>query len=95
MSATTVLNLLLIVWAAITGVFVVLMIWKSLLSMREEDVVYIDPAEASQAEEQRRLIAKVERLTSFAKSFGIASAILLLVSGGLWIYQGINASGLG
>jgi len=82
---------LLLLWAAVTAIFVTVMIWKSIVGLKEEDVVILDPAEANQAAEQQQIIAKVERLTIWAKRFGLASLTLLLVTGTLWMYQGFVA----
>ena len=67
------------------------MAWKSLIGMREEDVVILDPAEAKQLAEQQQVIASVERLTFWAKVFGFASLALLLVVGCVWAYRGYIA----
>ena len=91
MLGATPFTLLLIVWAAVTLAFVTVMAWKSLVGLREEDVVILDPAEAKLAEEQRQLVARVERLTVWAKTFGFASLALLLVVGGVWAYRGYLA----
>jgi hypothetical protein len=82
---------LLVVWAAITAVFIALLIWKSFAGMREEDQLFIDPVEAKQEQEQREIISKVERIAAWAKGFGFTSAALLLVIAGMWIYQGFTA----
>lgn len=82
----------LIAWGVITIVFVILMIYRTLLSMREADQLYLDPAEAKQEAEQRALISRVERITPYAKGFGIASAVLLLAAGVCWVYQAWKAS---
>jgi hypothetical protein len=82
---------LLIAWAAVTLVFLVVMTWKSLVGMREEDVVILDPAEAKQEAEQRRVIASVQRLTYWAKAFGFSSLGLLLVIGSIWAYRTYRA----
>ncbi len=81
---------LLLTWGLLTGAFVAVMIWKSLVGMKEENVLFIGEAEAAQLDEQKRIFAKVERLTSLAKAFGIASATLLIVTGGVWLYQGFT-----
>ncbi|MCC6860256.1 MAG: hypothetical protein IT158_16935 [Bryobacterales bacterium] len=81
---------LLLTWGLLTGAFVAVMIWKSLVGMKEENVLFIGEAEAAQLDEQKRIVAKVERLTSLAKAFGIASATLLIVTGGVWLYQGFT-----
>ena len=95
MFAVSFLSLLLIVWAAVTLALVAVMIWRSLAGMKEEDVVVLDPIEDKQAAEQQQIIAKVERLTSWAKGLGFTSLALLLVAGGIWLYQGIVAFNTG
>lgn len=91
MVSESLVTVLLVIWGAVTVVFVAVLIWKSLVAFKEEDVVILDPAEASQAAEQEMIIARVERLTLWAKRFGFASLALLLVTGGLWLYRGISA----
>ena len=85
------LTLSWIAWGAVTTVFVALMIWKSLVGLREQDSLVLDPAEDRQAAEQRLIIAKVERVTAWAKGFGFASAALLAMTGGIWAYRGYQA----
>jgi hypothetical protein len=88
-------TLLQITWAIVTLAFVAVMTWKSFIGLREEDVVILDPTEHRQAEDQRRLVAKIERLTVWAKTFGFSSLALLLVVGGVWAYRGyLNFSGV-
>lgn len=91
MSGASFLTFSWIVWGAVTTVFVLLMIWKSLVGLREDDVVILDPNEARQVTEQQEVIARVERLTAWAKGFGYASAALLVVAGGVWVYRGYLA----
>ena len=85
------LNAALIIWAIVTAGFIGVMIIKSLTSMREDDVVILDPAEAKRAAEQEQVIARVQRLTSWAKGLGFTSFGLLVVIGSLWAYQSIVA----
>jgi hypothetical protein len=91
MFGTTFLTWVLIAWGSVTAIFIVLMIFKSLAGLREENVVILDPAESRQAAEQRMITAKVERLTLWAKRFGYASIALLAVSGAIWVYRGVIA----
>ncbi len=83
------LSSVLIVWAAVTVALVAVMIWKSVAGLKEEDTLILSEGEAHLAAEQREIIAKVERLASWAKILGIASGVLLLLAGGIWIYPGI------
>lgn len=83
------LTSVLVVWAAVTVAFVAVMIWKSFAGINEEDTLLLSEGEAKEAAEQQEIIAKVERLASLAKVLGIASIVLLVVAGGIWIYPGI------
>jgi hypothetical protein len=83
------LTSVLILWAAVTVAFVAVMIWKSFAGINEEDTLLLSEGEAKEAAEQQEIIARVERLASWAKVLGIASLVLLLLAGGVWIYPGI------
>ena len=76
----------LIIWGVVTAAFVVVMIWKSFIGYSEEDVLVLSAGETQQAIERRQVIAKVERLGSWAKVLGGASLILLLVAACIWGY---------
>lgn len=91
MSGASFLTLSWIIWGSVTAVFVALMIWRSLVGFKEEDIVILDPAEAQRAAAQQLIVAKVERVTLWAKCFGFASLALLLVSGGILVYRGFIA----
>jgi len=95
MAGSVLLTSLFVAWAVVTVAFAGAMFWKSLAGLKEEDVVILDPVEEKQAAEQRQIIARMERLTAWAKRFGIASAALLVLTFGVWLYQGIRSfSGL-
>jgi hypothetical protein len=85
------INWLWILWAVVTLCFGVVTVWKSLVGMKEEDVVMLDPAEDKQANEQQEILKKVMRLARWAKGFGFSSLALLLITGGLWLYRGVTA----
>jgi hypothetical protein len=81
---------LLIAWGIVTAVFVILFIWRSVLSSHEDDQIFIDAAEEHMAKEQRELVAKITSLSRPLLISGILSGALLLLAGGLWIYQGLK-----
>lgn len=84
------LTILLIIWGAITAVLIVLGIWRALVGMREENQIFLDPAEEKMAQEMQQIISKAERIERWMKGFGIASAALLVVIAGVWIYRGLT-----
>ena len=82
--------------AVIFGVFaiglVVLLIYKSTLTMHRDDQLFLDDASSHMHEEQTELLAKVSRLTVPVRVFSIGSAIFLLVLLAMLIYRQLNAA---
>ncbi len=84
------LTLLLIVWGVLTTVLVLLLIYRSTLSMHEDDQLFLDDAESHMQKEQNELIQRMDKLQLPVRLIGAASALLILIIAGLWIYQGLN-----
>ncbi len=81
---------LLIAWGIVTAIFVILFISRSVLSSHEDDQIFLDAAEEHIAREQRELVAKITSLSRPLLVTGILSGVLLLLAGGLWIYEGLK-----
>ncbi len=80
----------LIVWGALTAVLVILLIYRSTLTMHEDDQLFLDDSASGMAQEQAEIMAKLNKVTPFVKWLGAASGALILVIAGLAIYQGLN-----
>jgi hypothetical protein len=85
------LSYLMIAWIIVTAVFVVLLIWRSLLASHEDDQIFLDAAGEHLAREQRELVAKIRKLARPIATSGIAAAAILLVMVGMWLYQGLKS----
>jgi len=85
----------LTVVAVIFGVFaiglIVLLIYKSTLTMHRDDQLFLDDASSHMHAEQTELLAKVNRLTIPLRVFIIGSGVFLLVLVAMWLYQKLNA----
>jgi uncharacterized membrane-anchored protein YhcB (DUF1043 family) len=81
---------MLTLWGVLTGVLVVLLIYRSTLTMQEDDQLFLDDTQSTLEQEQKELIAKVNKLTPFVKILGAASGLMFLVIAGMFIYQGLN-----
>jgi hypothetical protein len=90
-SQPMVLMLLMVSWGVITAVLVILVIYRGTLSSREDDQIFIDPAEQHHYQEQQAVIAKISRLTKPIIALAVISGVLLLTSAGLWIYEGLKS----
>lgn len=85
------LSYLLITWGTITAVLLVLVIYGNTLSIREDDEIYLNRTEDHMmADEQRVLIAKMNRLKRVITVLASASGILLVASASLWAWIGFQ-----
>ena len=83
--------ILLVVWGVLTTILIVLLIYRSTLTMHEDEQLFLDESSSHMAEEQRDLVRRVNRLSPMIKAFGGASGALILIIAGMWIYQGLTA----
>ena len=84
----------LTVVTVVFGVFavglIILLIYKSTLTMHRDDQLFLDDASSHMHEEQTELLAKVNRLTVPVRVFSIGSGVFLLVLVAMLIYQKLN-----
>jgi len=85
------ITLLLIVWAALTTILIILVIYRSTLTMREDDQLFLDDSASHMEAEQKALLAKVHRISPFVNLLGATSGVLILVIAGMWIYRGLSS----
>ena len=85
------LKWLLIAWGIVTGILIVLLIYRSTLTMKEDDQLFLDESSSGMAAEQRELIAKVNKINPLVKVLGASSGLMMLVIAGWAVYIGLNA----
>jgi hypothetical protein len=88
------LTVLLIVWGVLTGILILLLIYRSTLSLHEDDQLFLNDAESHLQNEQTEILKKMNQLQPFVRILGAGSGLLILVIGGLWLWQGISQSHL-
>jgi hypothetical protein len=84
------LEWLLIVWGAVTGVLIILLIYRSTLTMQEDDQLFLDESASQMARAQMEIMAKVHKITPVVKVLGAASGLMFLVIAGMFVYNGLN-----
>jgi hypothetical protein len=82
---------LLIAWGVVTGIFLILLFYRSTLTRQEDDQLFIDESSASRATEQMQLIAKVNKINPLVKLVGATSGLMILVIAGWALYLGFNS----
>jgi hypothetical protein len=84
------LYLVATIWGIFTGGLIILLIYRSTLTMHEDDQLFLDDANSHMQEEQTELMVKVNRLTIPVRVFASGSGVFLLVLLGMWISQKLN-----
>jgi hypothetical protein len=79
-----------IAWGIFTAAFIVLFIWRSVLSSHEDDQIFLDAAEEHMAKQQRELVAKIDSLSRPLLGTGIIAGVLLLVIAGMLLRPGLK-----
>jgi hypothetical protein len=78
---------MLIVWGVLTAILIILLIYRSTLTMQEDDQLYLSDSESHMQKEQTEILTKVNKLNPFVRWLGAASGVLILVIAGIFIYQ--------
>jgi hypothetical protein len=81
------LSTLMVVWITATVILVGLLIYRALLSNKEDDQIFLGVGEQHMAQEQAALVGKMQMIGRYSLIMGIVSVVLLLVMAGLWTYQ--------
>ncbi len=84
------LMMLLIVWGVLTVALILLLIYRSTLSMHEDDQLFLDESSSNLREEQEQLQVRMKRVTPWVRILGAASGVLILVIAGIAVWQRIN-----
>jgi multisubunit Na+/H+ antiporter MnhB subunit len=84
------LTLVAVVFGLFAVGLIVLLIYKSTLTMHEDDQLFLDDANSHMQEEQTELLVKVNRLTLPVRIFTIGSGVFALVLVAMLIYQKLS-----
>jgi hypothetical protein len=85
------LHILFVSWGVVTAVLICVLIYRSALSTREGDQIFLDASENTIANEQRAIVAKLERLSAPITALMVLSGALLLAVAAMWLYQGYKS----
>jgi len=81
------MTVLLTLWAVLTAVLAVLLIYRNALSMHEDGQIFLDNAESHLEQEQQQLAVRMNKLRPFVNVLGSASGLLVLVMAGIWAWR--------
>ena len=68
------------------------MIYKSTLSMHEDDSIVLNDTESQMQKDHAEVLAKMRKITPMIKVLGALSGLMILVIGGLALYNQLTSS---
>ncbi len=83
------LSALWVFWGSVTVALAGLLIYRSLVAMKEEDQLFLDTAEWQLEREQRAILTQLRKLAPLIRILAVVSVALLALIAGIWIYRGI------
>lgn len=87
---SSMLTMLLVVWAVLTALLIILLIYRSTLSMHEEDQLFLDEAQQQMEKEQAEIHTRLDRTQWPMRVLSAASGMLILVIAGIWVWEGLS-----
>lgn len=79
MPNVTFFGMLFTVWGAITLALAMLLVYRATISMKEEDLLFLDPAEAGFAEHQVQIQSQLTHLRPYVLGLAALSAGLFVL----------------
>ena len=83
---------LLAAWGVLTGILIILLIYKSTLTMHEDDSICLNENESQMQKDQTANLAKMRKIAPIVKVLGAQSGAMILVIAGIFIYQGLKGA---
>jgi uncharacterized membrane protein YjfL (UPF0719 family) len=83
---------LLIAWGILTGILILLLIYRSTLTMHADDSIDLHETESQMHKDHVEVLAKMNKITPILKVLGALSGAMILVIAGLFIYHGLSNS---
>lgn len=90
MPALTPFGWLVLGWMAVTAALVVAVTMRSVAGYREDDQIFLGPADADLARKQEQVLRTVSRLTRYVNGLGAASAAFAVLIVGLFGYNALR-----
>ncbi len=86
------LEWLLIACGILAAVLIILLIYRSTLTMQEDDQLFLDESESHMAQEQMEIMAKVNKINPLVKALSATVGVMILVIAGWAVYLALNSA---
>jgi hypothetical protein len=79
-----------VLWAVITAALIIVLIYRSTLTLHEDDQLFLDESTANIRAEQEALLKRMGKITPVVNILMVLSGILILAMAGMWVYAQMN-----
>ena len=79
-----------VLWAVITAALIIVLIYRSTLTLHEDDQLFLDESTANIRAEQEALLRRMGKITPVVNILMVLSGLLILVMAGMWVYAQMN-----
>jgi hypothetical protein len=87
MSAFSPLQITVVLWAIVTGIYLALFVYRAIVGAKEEDSLFLSAGESHMAAEQREIMQRVNKVQPATRMFGIAALVMTIAVAGVWGYS--------
>ena len=85
------LMLPLVAWGILTGILIILLIYKSTLTMHEDDSIMLNETESQMQKDHAEVLAKVRKITPIVKVLAALSGVMILAIAGIALYNQLSS----
>ncbi len=78
-----------VAWGAVTALLVMLLIYRAVITMSEDDQVFLEEPESRPHREQAASLARINRIRPWISALTTISGLLASIIGVLFLYHGI------
>jgi hypothetical protein len=81
------MTVLLIIWAVLTATLVLLLIYRSIVEMHEDDQLFLHEGETHMRQDQVATLTRLRKMRPYIRALSAASISLIVVIAGMKVYQ--------
>jgi hypothetical protein len=89
MSEISPLMILGAIWVVVTLVLCGLLVYRSFITMKEEDTIFLGATETPIQAEQREIQNRLQKVNPYIRTVGYLSLALGVLLAGAWIYRSV------
>ena len=87
---SSLLEIVTIIWAVVTLLYFALLLYRSLVGMKEEDTLYLSAGESRMAAEQHEVMKRITKLDGYSHKLGWVAIAMTILLAAAWAYDAMK-----